>query len=138
MLAMAAPAWNAPEWTTQVPKGVSFDDEIELLSSFARQAPRIGCRVVPAKELNFETQQFADLVIERKSDGARLMFGLSEKSAGDSSRIDILTRPQTGHAVLVLRDNRWRLSLGSTFLHPKLVESLRLKGLLTALLDERT
>ena len=135
---MAAPAWNAPEWTREVPRGVSFEDEIALLTSIASQADEARCRVVPEAELEFDTRQFADLVIERKADRSRLMFGLTEKGRRrDPSRIDVLTRPKTGHAILILRDKGWRLILGSTFLHPEPVERLGLKGLLVALLDDR-
>ena len=134
---MAVSPWSVPPWTQQVPAGVSFTKEIDLLSSFAQQAAAAGCRVVPESELEFETREFADLVVERKLDGARLMFGLSQKGPRDASRIDVLTRPRTGHAVLRERDGQWRLVLGSTFLHPEPVESLGLAGLLRALLDDR-
>jgi hypothetical protein len=133
---MSLPLWSAPAWIGSVPN-VSFADEIQLLESFAKQATRTGCRVVPNGELDFETTEYADLVIERTADKQRLMFGLSRKGPNDPSRIDVLTRPRTGHARLQKRDNQWRLVLGSHFIHPKTVAELGLAGLLGALLDDR-
>lgn len=134
---MAAPVWTVPDWTLQVPAGVSFEEEIRLLSSFAEGAEAAGCRVVPLHELEFDTAQFADLVIERKSDHQRLMFGLVQKAKNDPTRIDVLTRPKSGHAMLLKRDDRWRLILGSSFMHPEPVAQLGIAGLIRTLLDER-
>jgi hypothetical protein len=134
---VAGSPWIVPAWTQQVPAGVSFAKEIQLLSLLAFNAVAAGCQVVPERELEFETREFADLVVQRNSDGARLMFGLTAKGPKDSARIDILTRPRTGHAVLREIDGRWRLVLGSSFLHPESVDRLGLTGLLRALLDER-
>ncbi len=134
---MAAPAWNTPAWIDQSPAGVSYASEIHLLEDLSRQAAAHGCRVVPEVELDFDARQFADLVIERLTDGSRLLFGLIQKSPTDAARIDVLSRPDPGHAILRLKNQQWRLILASTFLHPDPVDQLGLAGLLRILLDER-
>jgi hypothetical protein len=134
---MAAPSWVVPDWIREAPKSVDYSKEASLLKSFADQAGRFGLAVVPASQLDFDSRQFADLVLERMSDSSRLYFGLTQKGSRDPARIDIQTRPKPGHAELIYRNGEWRVVLGSTFLHPEAVSKMGLGGLVQALLDER-
>lgn len=134
---MAAPVWSQPRWIAQVPKEITYAREVALLKILAGQAGAAGCRIVGQRELGFDARQFADLVIERVADGARLMFGLVQKGPNDRERVDISTRPDPSHAVLRIREGQWRLLLASTFLHPEPVEKLGLEGLLRVLVDDR-
>ena len=135
---MKAIAWAEPKWLQDAPPGVSFHEEIKLLRSLVDQSETSDCQVVPVGDLDFDAREYADLVLERNSDQARLMFGLTQKGPQDPVRIDVLTRPRPGHAVLRERDGTWQLILGSSFLYDKSVEELGLPGLLHVLLDSRS
>ena len=125
---MAAVLWTAPGWTAQVPRGVSFDEEVALLKGFVREGEALGFRVVPERDLDFDARGYADLVLERE-DGARLMFALSEKAPNALARLDVSARPDPRHIELRRMADGWRIVTDSRTLDPRPLETLGLAGL---------
>lgn len=125
---MTATVWTPPLWTTQAPPGVSFAEEVELLRGFVEDGERVGFRVVPEAELDFDTRNFADLVLERP-DGARLMFALSEKGPHSRSRVDVNARPRPRHVELRRSGEDWQVLTDSDIPYPVPLAKLRLPGL---------
>lgn len=127
--------WQPPNWVSEVPAGVSYEQEIALLSRLVSQASFAGFTVVDPNSLDFETRGYADLVLQR-SDSTRLMFALYEKSSDSEPRVDVVARPEPRRVGLRLIRGRWRVVNDSRTLDPRGFDELGLRGLASILLDE--